>query len=60
LPLELEDQGLRTPEEHYWGEEGERVFERMLWLTPSGNQGMRFPIAEVRAKAAGEDRREER
>jgi hypothetical protein len=29
--------------------EAERVFERMLWLNPSDNQGVRFLIGEVRA-----------
>ena len=41
-------------------EEAERVFERMLWLNPSDDQGARFLIAEVRSKTAWEDRREER
>ncbi len=37
-------------------EEAERVFERMLWLNPSDNQGVRFLIDDVRARAAWEDR----
>jgi tetratricopeptide (TPR) repeat protein len=37
-------------------EEAERVFERMLWLNPSDNQGAGFLIDEVRAKTAWEDR----
>jgi hypothetical protein len=41
-------------------EDAERVFDRMLWLNPSDNQGVRFLIDEVRAKTAWEDRREER
>ena len=41
-------------------EEAERVFDRMLWLNPSDNQGVRFLIDEVRSKTAWEDRREER
>ena len=41
-------------------EEAERVFDRMLWLNPSDNQGVRFLIDEVRARMAWEDRREER
>jgi tetratricopeptide (TPR) repeat protein len=41
-------------------EEAERVFDRMLWLNPSDNQGVRFLIDEVRSKMAWEDRREER
>lgn len=31
-------------------EEAERVFERMLWLNPTDNQGVRFLIEEVRAR----------
>jgi tetratricopeptide (TPR) repeat protein len=41
-------------------EEAKRVFDRMLWLNPSDNQGVRFLIDEVRSKTAWEDRREER
>ena len=37
-------------------EEAERVFERMLWLNPSDNQGVRMLIDDVRAKTAWEDR----
>jgi hypothetical protein len=33
-------------------EEAERVFERMLWLNPSDNQGIRFLIDDVRARSA--------
>jgi hypothetical protein len=35
---------LGRPKEAY------RIFERMLWLNPSDNQGVRFSIAAVRAK----------
>ncbi len=35
-------------------EEAERVFERMLWLNPSDNQGVRFLIGDVRAKTTWE------
>ena len=31
-------------------EEASRVFDRMLWLNPSDNQGVRFLIGEVRAR----------
>ena len=37
-------------------EEAERVFERMLWLNPSDNQGARFLIDQARAKIAWDDR----
>jgi hypothetical protein len=37
----------------------ERVFDRMLWLNPSDNQGVRFLIDEVRAGAAWEERQVE-
>ena len=39
-------------------EEAGTVFERMLWLNPSDNQGVRFLIAKVRAGMAWEERRE--
>ena len=32
-------------------DEAGRVFDRMLWLNPSDNQGVRFLIDHVRAKA---------
>jgi hypothetical protein len=38
-------------------EEAERIFDRMLWLNPSDNQGARFLIDQVRAKDAWEDSR---
>ena len=41
-------------------EEAERVFDRMLWLNPSDNQGVRFLIDKVRSKTAWEDRSEVR
>jgi hypothetical protein len=31
-------------------EEAGRVFDRMLWLNPSDNQGVRFLIGEVQAR----------
>ena len=37
-------------------EEAARVFGRMLWLNPSDNQGVRFLIAPVHAKASWEER----
>ena len=37
-------------------DEAERVFDRMLWLNPSDNQGVRFLIDEVKAKTSWEDR----
>jgi tetratricopeptide (TPR) repeat protein len=40
-------------------EEAERVFDRMLWLNPSDNQGARFLIEEVRLRTVCEDRRRE-
>jgi hypothetical protein len=35
-----------------------QIFERMLWLNPSDNQGVRFLIDDVRMKRAWEDRRD--
>jgi len=37
-------------------DEAERIFDRMLWLNPSDNQGVRFLIDEVKAKTVWEDR----
>ena len=37
-------------------EEAERVFERMLWLNPSDNQGVRFLLNDVHARTPCEDR----
>jgi hypothetical protein len=31
-------------------EEAERVFERMIWMNPSDNQGIRFLLPDVRAR----------
>jgi hypothetical protein len=38
-------------------DEAGRVFDRMLWLNPSDNQGVRFLIDQVRAKAPWEGSR---
>lgn len=38
-------------------EEAERIFDRMLWLNPSDNQGVRFLIDDVRAKVTWENSR---
>jgi hypothetical protein len=35
--------------------EAKGVFERMLWMNPSDNQGVRFVLPEVRAKRSWED-----
>jgi hypothetical protein len=35
-------------------QEAERIFDRMLWLNPSDNQGVRGIIDNVRAKVACE------
>jgi len=40
-------------------DEAERLFEKMLWLNPSDNQGVRFIIDEVTAKTVWEDRENE-
>ena len=37
-------------------EAAESVFDRMLWLNPSDNQGVRFLIDDVKASTAWEDR----
>ncbi len=37
-------------------DEAEHIFEKMLWLNPSDNQGVRFIIDEVKAKTAWGDR----
>jgi tetratricopeptide (TPR) repeat protein len=37
-------------------DEAEHVFEKMLWLNPSDNQGVRFLIDEVKAKTAWKNR----
>ena len=41
-------------------EEAERVFDRMLLLNPSDNQGVRFVIGEVKAREAWKEDRQER
>lgn len=40
-------------------EEAERILERMLWLSPSDNQGVRFLIDPVRARVDWKDERDE-
>jgi hypothetical protein len=35
--------------------DAERVFERMLWMNPSDNQGVRFILPEVRARRDWQD-----
>ena len=40
-------------------EEAKRIFDRMLWLNPTDNQGVRFLLDDVRTRTAWEDRREE-
>jgi tetratricopeptide (TPR) repeat protein len=40
-------------------DEAQHVFDRMLWLNPSDNQGVRFLIDEVKAMTAWEDRENE-
>lgn len=39
-------------------DEAHRIFERMLWLNPFDNQGVRFLIDEVRSRTIWEDRPE--
>ncbi len=39
-------------------EEASRIFDRMLWLNPTDNQGIRLLIDDVRAKKAWKDRRD--
>ncbi len=36
-------------------DEAERVFERMLWLNPSDNQGIRYVVPDVRAREPWRD-----
>jgi len=40
-------------------DEAGRLFQRMLWLNPSDNQGVRFLIDDVKAKIAWENRENE-
>jgi hypothetical protein len=35
-------------------QEADRIFDRMLWLNPSDNQGVRFLIDDVRERVAWE------
>lgn len=37
-------------------DEAAQIFEKMLWLNPSDNQGVRFLIDEVKKKTAWKDR----
>ena len=37
-------------------DEAEHIFQQMLWLNPSDNQGVRFLIDDVKARTAWEDR----
>ena len=39
-------------------QEADWIFDRMLWLNPSDNQGVRFLIGDVRAQVAWEKRRD--
>lgn len=40
-------------------EEAERVFDRMLWLNPPDNLGVRFLIGDVRTRTPWEERKNE-
>ena len=40
-------------------EEAGQIFNQMLWLNPTDNQGARFLIDDVRAKTVWEDRQEQ-
>ena len=40
-------------------EEAERVFDQLLWLNPSDNQGVRFLLEDIRARSPWEDCRED-
>jgi hypothetical protein len=40
-------------------DEAERVFDRMLWLNPSDNQGVRFLIDDVKTNISWENREKE-
>jgi tetratricopeptide (TPR) repeat protein len=37
-------------------DEAEHIFQQMLWLNPSDNQGVRFLMDDVKAKTAWENR----
>ena len=41
-------------------DEAGQVFDRMLWLNPSDNQGVRFLVSDVRSRRRWEDRQEPR
>ncbi len=41
-------------------DEAARIFERMLWLNPSDNQGVRFLVEEARARKVWEENRGQR
>ena len=40
-------------------DEAEHIFQRMLWLNPSDNQGVRFLMDAVKEKTSWEDRENE-
>ena len=40
-------------------DEAERIFQQMLWLNPSDNQGVRFLIDEVKGRATWQGRENE-
>jgi tetratricopeptide (TPR) repeat protein len=40
-------------------EEAARIFDRMLWLNPSDNEGVRFLVCDVKRKVAWKDRQED-
>ena len=40
-------------------DEAGRVFEKMLWLNPSDNQGVRFLVEDVRARKAWDESRDQ-
>ena len=40
-------------------DEAQRIFDRILWMNPSDNQGVRFLIDEVKARTAWKDREDE-
>lgn len=39
-------------------EEAKAVFERMLWMNPTDNQGARFPLADLKAGRTWEEMRQ--
>lgn len=40
-------------------EEAQAVFDRMLWLNPSDNQGIRFLVGDVRSRLRWEDQHDD-